>query len=57
MAYAAPAAMGQRWLARNTTEASEGLEGTLYNAPYGEAPLKKRTVLSVEKHENVSNKV
>ena len=45
MAYEAPSAMGHRRLARNTPGEGEGLEGTPYNAPYGETPLKKRAVL------------
>ena len=37
--------MSQRWLATNTPAASEGPEGTPYNAPYGDTPLIKRAVL------------
>ena len=40
--YTAPGTMGQRSLARNFSGANEGLEGTPYNALYGETPLKKR---------------
>ena len=44
MAYAAPGAMGKRRLARNTPKASEGLEATPYDAPYGR--LRSKSVLS-----------
>lgn len=53
MAYASPGAMGLSRLARNTPGASEALEGTPYNGPYGKSPLKKRAVFNLEANESV----
>ena len=55
VAYTAPGTMGQRSLARNSSGANEGLEGTPYNAQYGETPLKKRKRKGIGKEKGRNN--
>ena len=55
VAYTAPGTMGQRSLARNSSGANEGLEGTPYNAQYGETPLKKRKRKDIGKEKGRDN--
>jgi len=47
--------MGHRSLARNFSGANEGLEGTPYNALYGETPLKKRKRKDIGKEKGRDN--